>query len=222
MSFTWFRRRAHSLMILTTTLHAIGPPHAARTAVGPGTAPIVAPPGGFGIYGNLGANTPTAGIGDWVPGVAGAGGSVLTAAGAPLDPASTYHLIDLYNSGSDDNFVGGLKFDDDPNSWGWTVNPVSNKTDVNNGLMHFSRDANGHVWVVVGADRLFNKGDAYVDFEFLQNTMTRTGTPGVGGGFASAGPQGGRTVNDFILALSLTNGGSTAGFFVQPWESIGA
>src|SRR5258706_2963806 len=69
---------------------------------------------------------------------------------------------------------------------------------------------------MVAADRLFTKGDAYIDFEFLQNTLTIN----PGGTFTSLGPDGGRTVNDFILTLELTNGGSTADFFVQRWEEI--
>src|SRR5215831_19444726 len=86
---------------------------------GSGTVPVNPPAGGFGIDGDLGANTPTAGIGDWVPGSAGSGGNVLTAAGVSLDPVNTFHLIDLFNSGADDNFAGGQKFDGDPNTWTW-------------------------------------------------------------------------------------------------------
>src|SRR4029077_20587755 len=73
-----------------------------------------------------------------------------------------------------------------------------------------------------GADRLSNNGDAYIDFEFLQNTLKTTGSIGAGGGgFTSAGPDGGRTVNDFIVTLSLTKAGSTAGFGLSRWESVG-
>ena len=35
-------------------------------APSPGTAPVNPPTGGFGIDGNVQANVPTAGIGDWV------------------------------------------------------------------------------------------------------------------------------------------------------------
>lgn len=58
--------------------------------VSPGTAPVVVPAGGFHIEGNLQANTPTVNIGDWVPGAAGTGGNVLTAAGVPLNAATTF------------------------------------------------------------------------------------------------------------------------------------
>jgi len=56
-----------------------------------------------------------------------------------------------------------------------------------------------------------NHGDAYIDFEFLQNPLILTGTPGVSGGFSSAGPDSGRTVNDLLLTLSLTQEERPAG-----------
>jgi hypothetical protein len=185
-----------------------------------GTAPVNPPTGGFGIDGDLGANTPTAGIGDWLPGSAGSGGSVLTAAGVPVDAANTYHLIDLFSSGSDDNFAGGLKFDGNPNGWTWVSNPVNNKEDINNALIHFTTDpSTGHTWVMCAADRLSNNGDAYIDFEFLQGTLTKTGGPTTGA-FTSAGPNGGRTAGDFVVTLELTRGGKTPNFFFNRWESV--
>ena len=185
---------------------------------GAGIAAVNPPSGGFHIDGNLQANTPTSGIGDWLPGLAGAGGNVLNAAGIPINNGTTYHLIDLYNSGSDNNFAGGLKFDGNPNGWTWVSNPVGSKVDINNGLIHFTRDAIGHQWVIVAADRASNSGDAYIDFEFLQNTVTTTGT--TSGAFVSAGPNGGRTLNDFALTLLLTKGGASAGFFVNRWQAV--
>ena len=83
-----------------------------------GTAPVTSPTGGFGIEGDLQANTPTNGIGDWVPGPAGPGGNVLTSAGVPLNSSTTIHVIDLFNNNADDNFGGGDKVNDDPNTLG--------------------------------------------------------------------------------------------------------
>src|SRR5438093_8844844 len=140
----WFT----ALSICLVSLALLAKPSA---AVGPGTAPVDPPTGGFGIEGNLGANVPTAGVGDWVPGAAGAGGFVLTAGGVPVTPATTFHLIDLYDSPVDDGFNGGLKFDDDPNTWGWNAGPVPDKNDINNGLVFFTRDpSNDHLWLVFG------------------------------------------------------------------------
>ncbi|HEY5909313.1 MAG TPA: hypothetical protein VJA21_01780 [Verrucomicrobiae bacterium] len=79
-----------------------------------GFAPIVVPAGGFGIDGDLLSGSPEAGIGDWVAGPSG--GGVLSATGAPLNPATTFHFIDLSDSTSDRTFGGGLKWTDDPNT----------------------------------------------------------------------------------------------------------
>src|ERR1051326_3036334 len=164
-----------------------------------GTAPVNPPTGGFGIDGDLGANTPTAGIGDWVPGSSGSGGNVLTAAGVPITSGTTFHAIDAYQSGTDNNFAGGQKFDGNPNTdWPWVSNPVNDKEGLNNGLIHFTTcPTNGHTWVMVAADRFSNNGDAYIDFEFLQATLSITGGP-TSGGFSSAGPDGGRTAGDLV------------------------
>ena len=50
-------------------------------------------------------------------------------------------------------------------------------------------DLGTHTWVVIAADRFSTSGDSYIDFEFLQNTLTRTNN----GLFVSTGPDGGRT-----------------------------
>ncbi len=189
-------------------------------AFGPGTAPVSPPTGGFAIDGNLEANIPTpTGIGDWVPHTPGTGGSVLTSAGVPIDPANTFHLTDLYDT-DEDNFAGGLKYFDNPTTWTWVnTNKAPAKNDINHGLLHFTTDASGNTWLAVASDRFSSNGAAYIDFEFLQKTLSMTGTGGGTKGFASAGPDGGRTVGDFLLTLSLTNGGSVAGFKVERWEA---
>src|SRR5215468_11700885 len=69
--------------------HAIPPPT--------GVAQVSVPAGGFAIDGNLVANGPS---GDWLPGAAGTVG-VLNLSGAPLNPSTTFHFTDPYNSGSD-------------------------------------------------------------------------------------------------------------------------
>src|SRR5262249_52333341 len=60
----------------------------------------------------------------------------------------------------------------------------------------------------------------YIDFEFLQNTLTTTPLVGGTGGFNSAGPNCGRTLNDFLLTLELHQGGTVADFFVERWEQV--
>ena len=178
-----------------------------------GVAPITVPAGGFSIEGDLQANTPNLNVGDWLPGTNGTGG-VLDNAGNPLNPATTFHFTDLYNSSADQTFVGGLKWGDDPNTWQWTAGKPSSKTDINNILLHFANDADGHSWAVIAADRYSSSGDSYIDFEFLQNPL-RANPDGT---FTSTKLTGGRTVNDLLLSLAFTSGGSVADFFAWRWQ----
>ncbi|WP_310595743.1 gliding motility-associated C-terminal domain-containing protein [Flavobacterium sp.] len=179
--------------------------------IGPGIAPVSSPSGGFNINGTLSSNSA---IGDWVFGT-GSGGFVLANSGTPLNIKTTYHLYDEYNSSTDNIFGGGDKVSDNPNSMSWTLGTANNKTDMNNALIHFTTDANGNVWFVFAADRLSNSGNAYIDFEFLQDELTKTAT-----GFASTGSSvtGGRTQGDFLLTVYFENG--AANFDIQHWENV--
>jgi hypothetical protein len=186
-----------------------------------GIAPFVSPAGGLSIDGDVAANAPGAGVGDWIfcPAFPGAGAGVLDKSGAPLNPSTTFHFIDPYaNSGPDIVFAGGHKWFDNPNDWEWTSGKCSSKTDINNVLLHIETDAQGHIWAAISADRLSTSGDAYIDFEFLQNTLTRTNA----GGFASTGPHGGRTTNDLLLSLAFTGGGKVADFYAWRWQADGS
>src|SRR6266566_354945 len=184
----------------------------------PGTAPVSLPVGGFSIDGDLLANTP-GGTGDWVSNSA-PGGFVLYTNGTPVDSTTTFHFTDPYNTNVDNNFAGGDKVHDDPNTWSWTQNPVTGKDDINNALVHITKDASGHTWIVVAGDRMQDTGDSYIDFEFLQNDIILTNAVGgTSGGFIGTGPDCGRTVNDFLLTLEFTHGGSSAGFFLSRWQA---
>jgi len=182
-----------------------------------GIAPVSPPVGGFGIDGDLKANATS---GDWLPGPAGSQGAVLNNDGSAVDSSTTFHITDPYDSDTDDVFGGGDKVNDDPNTWGWTRKKTGKKVDISNALVHLTTNpGNHHQWVVVSGDRMSDLGTAYIDFEFLQHTLTLTNnTSGSAGGFASAGPDGGRTVNDFILTIALVGGGSTANFYLVQWK----
>jgi hypothetical protein len=191
---------------------------------GPGIVNVTIPTGGFHIDGNLHANLPTAGIGDWVSRSGGGGGFVLDNNGVPIDPSSTSHIYDLYSSNSDNVFSGGMKINDNPNSWRWKYGNVPQKDDMNNGLIHFASDASGKKWVMISADRLSNSGDSYMDFEFLQAQLTKTTNPSnTGGGFSTPAPSstGGRTVGDFLLSVHFAGPG-TITFDVLFWEKVGS
>jgi len=187
-----------------------------------GVVPVSAPVAGFAIDGNVFANTPASGVGDWVasPSFPGSGTGALTLAGVPLNPQTTFHVRDPFNSTATDLiFAGGKKWFDDPNTWEWATSKPSSKTDINNALLHVGTDTNGHVWVVVSADRLSTSGDSYIDFEFLQNPLTRNTNDNK---FTSAGPHGGRTTNDVLLSLAFTGGGDVPDFFVWCWQRSGS
>src|SRR5207253_4306484 len=102
-------------------------------------APVYPPSGGFHIDGNLLSNTPTANIGDWLPGSGGSGGYVMTNAGVVIDTARTFHFVDAY-SGGDDLFTSGRRNDNPNIQWTWGTGGSNNKTDLNNVLIHFGTD----------------------------------------------------------------------------------
>ena len=188
-----------------------------------GTAPVNPPAGGFGIDGNLLANVPTpVGIGDWVKlvGDPGGGGGVLDpVTGDPLNPATTFHLRDLYNSSADVIFTStGDKFNDSPATWNLGAQSAPDKNDIENALIHFTSDSLGNTWVIVSGDRLSNKGESYIDFEFFQKSVTLDSTTLK---LSSGGNQGGRTVNDFCLSFSFIGGGSNPEFTAWQWKSSG-
>ncbi len=204
-------------------------PAATQTSGGP-SIPLPAPgtpglAGGiFEIDGELQSGLPAddaVGVGlDWLDGPAGSGvlgGDVL---GTPKDPQFTYHGIDLYNVADATLFkTGSNKVSDNPTTY--NVVPqgsLPSKDDINHGLVHFffqDTPQGPHLWAAVAGDRESEKGDSYIDFEFLQSALTLdlgTGT------FTSAGPDGGRTVNDILLTLHLLQGGAQVEFFSQTWQ----
>jgi hypothetical protein len=143
---------------------------------------------------------------------------VMSIAGVPLDTNSTFHIVDAWNS-TDDIHGNSTHFNDDPNTWTWVTASCPAKADLNNVLIHFTKDSVGcHKWVMLSADRLGNAGIAYVDFEFLQNTLTRTGT--TSGTYSSPGPNGGRTVNDLLFTVEFSGGGGNANFVFYKWKQI--
>jgi HJR/Mrr/RecB family endonuclease len=62
-----------------------------------------------------------------------------------------------------------------------------------------------------------NNGTSYVDLEFCQNTITKTGGANTHG-FHSTGPDGGRTVGDLKITLEYTGNGSFTPVSYQQWQ----
>src|SRR5262245_34517672 len=192
-----------------------------QAAVPPaGVAPVDSPAGGFAIDGNLIANQPASGVGDWLslPAAPGSGGAVLGPGGAPLNTNVTFHFLDVANVSGGDNIFKSGKWFDDPSTWQWDMGKSSGKTDINNVLLHFTTDAAGHIWAIIAADRASVSGSSYIDFEFLQSRLVKNANYT----FTSDGPHGGRTMNDLLLSLAFLDGGATADFYALRWTTNGA
>ncbi|MBT8294962.1 MAG: hypothetical protein KJO51_00940, partial [Gramella sp.] len=181
--------------------------------------PILDPVGQFEIDGNLTAMDIPDGV-DWAPFWDGSqyvfgNNYIFDAQGNPVDPNTSVFVIDPIESSTDDVFVGGLKYTDDPTEWRSKFSGASpGKGDMSSAFYHISRDASGDQWLFVGSDRLKNNGTSYIDFEFFQggvfhdnasNTFTTTNTNGLG-----------RTEGDFLISVKYSNGGdnATVQFFI--------
>lgn len=186
-----------------------------------GTGPVYPPTGGFRIEGNLQANVPTSGIGDWAAGGTGTGGFVLSNTGVPVNASTTYFSTDVWNTNQDNAFDGGDKFNGNPNTWGFTNTSTNGKNDMNHVMIHLTTDTTtGHVWAILGADRFSNTGESWIDFEFFQDSVYQNFNTNL---FVSDAPAstGGRTVGDFVLSAHFANNGP-ATFEVWRWQLVGS
>ena len=174
------------------------------------------PAGGFNINGSL---TSTA-IGDWVKG-SGSGGFVINNDGSPVNTTISARLTDGFKGSTTPDliFTAGSKFNDNPNTWQWSDNDAGGKGDINNVMYHIGNNIiNNQQFFIVAGDRKETQGTSYIDFEFLQNTLTRNPSTG---SFNSAGPNGGRTENDVVISIKYENGGSAANIQVYLWKYVG-
>jgi hypothetical protein len=192
-----------AILVCGLVAQAVPPPN--------GVAPVTTPTGGFAIDGNVVASS---GRGDWMSGTNGGAGVLVGTNGAPLNPATTFHFTDPYNSKSDNIFASG-KWMDNPTNWTWTTSAAQTKGDLNNVLIHVATDTNLHTWLILAGDRAAASGSSYIDFELLQNTMVAN----TNGTFSSSGPNGGRTLNDLLLTLTFNNGGANADFLAYRWQT---
>src|SRR6187399_920522 len=159
--------------------------------------------------------------GDWQAGPGGTTNVVFTNSCVALVPIA-YRLTDLFNDQvNDDIFDGGNKLFQDPNTWGWRSQKPPAKDDINTAMVFLALNPiDNHIWLAISGDRMSTNGTSYLDFEFYQNSITKTGgpIPGGTGGFISAGPHGGRTVGDLSITLEFVNGGSLAVASYLQWQ----
>src|SRR5688572_23160273 len=173
-------------------------------------------PGPMAIAGYIQRQLPTAG--DWLPGPGGANNTVFTINCVALVPLA-YRLIDPFNDQvNDDIFDGGNKLFHDPNTWGWRSQKPPAKDDINTAMIFLALNpVDNHIWIAISGDRMSTNGTSYLDFEFYQNSITKTGGPSTGG-FLSTGPHGGRTVGDLSITLEYNGGGSVAAVSYLQWQ----
>ncbi len=196
-----------------------------------GTVPVQKPTGGFGIDGDAYANViiHTAphehnNIGDWFydptnwPG----SGRGLFDGVAVIDPTRTFFLQDDWGNDDGTTFLTSTKIDMNPNDYEWgPANNLLAKDDMQNVGAHFAFDGpneTGNLWCIFAADRQVVNGDAYIDFEFLQKPLTKTGA--ITGGFISEGTANGRTIGDLLVTLIFTGGGTSAEVEIRVWEAV--
>jgi hypothetical protein len=185
---------------------------------------VLTPTGGFGIDGDAYANTPTPGIGDWFysPLYPGSGGSLFNPDGTVKDPTMTYFLQDVWGTKDPTIFTASNKINDNPSTYTWGTGMVPNKNEIQNVGVHFAYGdpalpggVAGDLWAIFAADRQVTNGAAYIDFEFLQKSLTMTA-----GGFATEGTQGGRTVGDILVTVVYTNGGDVDTIEIRRWQAV--
>ena len=206
----------------------------------PGIAPVQSPVGGFGVDGDAYANTPIPDfddVGDWFyrPNeFDGDGGGLINLDGNVENVDRTFFLQDGWKNGPIDEtvFASNNAIDDHPNSMNWKRGDAPSKNEIQNAAVHFSYgDSNlggdpNDLWCIFAADRWDNDGSSYIDFEFLQKSLTQTvtGQDSKGydnGGFVTEGIDGGRTVDDLLVTIEFTTGGVAANVTLRTWQPDG-
>ncbi|MDP2067455.1 MAG: hypothetical protein Q8K04_00690 [Lutibacter sp.] len=226
LRFNWRQFLVLSLFIVTTVLTSF-----TLTAQNlPGIAPVQTPIGGFGVDGDAYANTPTPGIGDWFYNATlypGAGRGLFNPDGTVTDPTRTFFLQDNWIQNTDLTiFTGTNKINHNPSTYTWGPGSSPNKNEIQNAAAHFTYGAPGlggnanDLWCIFAGDRMVTNGSSYIDFEFLQKTLTMTGT--TSGGFTSAGTSGGRTIGDILVTIEFVQGGGAATVVIRKWQAVGA
>ncbi len=122
-------------------------------------------------------------------------------------------------------FTSSNKINDDPTTYTWGAGSSPNKNEIQSAIAHFTYGEEtlggdpDDLWMIFAADREVTNGSSYIDFEILQNILTREGT--TSGSFSSAGPNGGRTLGDLLVTIEFTQGGGEATAVVRRWEASG-
>lgn len=205
---------------------------AASAQTKPGTA---SPGDPFEVHGLLYSGSAPAGypLGDgWAQGtsflgVLDANGNPATdSSGAPFR-ASLQVDENWGNAGHGDDltvFASGNKNEDligaGDSPWTWDIGGGGpQKNDITNAYFHTRTDpVTGDRWVFVAAETRSINGDSHVDFEFNQAGIAKVGI--TGGELIGLGPDGGRTVDDFMISIDFEQGGETPVANVRFWNGV--
>ncbi|MFV8343371.1 T9SS type A sorting domain-containing protein [Flavobacterium sp. XS2P39] len=158
----------------------------------------------------------------------------------------TFRLADAWGGDVQDPtiFTGSNKINGNPGDpdgpgpltggYTWGAGSSPNKNEIQNCGVHFTygdQNVIGTVegtsyavagkptdlWCLFAGDRQVTNGSSYIDFEFLQATLSMFGT--TSGGFVSAGTDGGRTLGDILVTIEFTQGGGDATVVIRRWEA---
>jgi len=128
------------------------------------------------------------------------------------DPITTDSATGCVGGRDPTLIVGGKKNGDLLTSIGTTSGSILGKDDLSNvyAVSH-TRSDTGHPEMFFAAERLDNKGESHIDFEFLQSQAGVTAA--CKGSFT-----GHRTEGDLLVAVDYTMGGTLAGASVWQWH----
>ncbi|MFE3870783.1 SprB repeat-containing protein, partial [Flavobacterium sp. ZS1P70] len=202
-----------------------------------GIVPVISPKSGSGVDGDAYAHSPAGyeNVGDLFdsqhPDINGHG-VINPFTGELLYPGQTFFLQDRYENDLS-IFTMSNKINDNPNTYTWGPGNSPNKNEIENAGAHFSYGdpALGglatDLWCLFAGDRQVTTGSSYIDFEFLQKSLTITGATtdaagnitGGSGSFTTLGTEGGRTVGDILITIEFTNGGGDANAVIRVWTA---
>jgi hypothetical protein len=184
---------------------------------------------GFEIHGKLLSGSAPLGFtqGDgWAQGLAFQG--VLDDDGQAVAPFNAKRQLDP-NWGNQGDGLDPTKFSGSGNKnddligpgqepWTWDGGGGGpRKNDLTNTYFHTRLGpADSHRWVFLGAETRSTSGDSHVDFEFNQVGIDQVGA--ASGLLIGQGPDGGRTIGDFIISIDFRQGGGAPDTSLRLWD----
>jgi hypothetical protein len=228
--FTWFFRGRLRLAAFAAVMAGVAGIVYAQTI--PGTAVSSDP---FEVHGLLYSGSAPGGfaLGDaWAQGTSHYG--VLDDNGQPASdadgaPFNASRMVDPNWGNMGDGFDGTLFDGRNKNGdsigvsdapWAWAGGGGSpQKNDITNAYFHTRVDpATGDRWVFVAAETRSINGDSHVDFEFNQAGLAVLGE--TEGEIVGLGPDGGRTIDDFMISVDFEQGGEHPVAIIRAWDGV--